>query len=60
MKCPNCRKQATLDHFRTSPDCASKASSLCAILRGSKRVNITRAGGRPKKVNCDGTGRERV
>lgn len=48
MKCPNCRKKATLEHFRASPECAAAAASICALYRGSKRIAQTHAGGRPK------------
>lgn len=50
MKCPNCRKKATLEHFRTSPECDTYVKSLCALRSASKRTTVTRAGGRPKKV----------
>lgn len=49
MKCPACRKTATLDHFRASPACDAYVRSLCALRSASKRTTVTRAGGRPKK-----------
>jgi hypothetical protein len=50
VTCPRCLKPATLAHFRESPECSAHVASLAAIYRGSKRKNITRAGGRPRKV----------
>lgn len=49
MNCPRCRKKATLEHFRTSPECDRHVQSLCALRSASKRTKVTRAGGRPRK-----------
>jgi hypothetical protein len=51
MTCPNCRKQATVEHLRENPECSKAVASLCAIYRLSKRTTPPKAGpGRPKKV----------
>ena len=56
MKCPNCRKTATAKHFREHPECAQAAASVAAIYRASKRVTVTRAGGRPAIMRVCGCG----
>jgi endogenous inhibitor of DNA gyrase (YacG/DUF329 family) len=48
MTCPGCQQQVTLEHLRTSPECAKAVQSLCGLYRLAKRTKVTRAGGRPK------------
>ena len=51
--CPNCLKDATVEHLRDSPECARVVQSLCARYRLAQRKTVTRAGGRPPEyVQC--------
>lgn len=49
MKCPRsgCRKKATVEHFRESAECLEAAATIGGMAGQSRRVNISRAGGRP-------------
>jgi len=58
LRCPRCQQEATVDHLRESPECASAIQSLHAIYRRSRRTSRTEAGGRPVTlVPCTRCGR---
>jgi endogenous inhibitor of DNA gyrase (YacG/DUF329 family) len=50
MTCPRCQQEVTLDHLRTSPECAKAVQSLCGLYRLAQRKTISRAGGRPPQM----------
>lgn len=51
MKCPNCRKEATVEHLRDNPECAAVAKSFVGVYSLSKRKTPPKAGpGRPKRT----------
>lgn len=57
MICPNCRKKASVEHFRASPECSAAAGVIAGLYGLSKRKNVSRAGGRPPKlVSCPACG----
>ena len=43
-KCPNCKKPATVAHFREHPECAAAISGLCPTLSASRREAPPKAG----------------
>lgn len=52
MKC-TCGSEATVEHFRQSPQCATEVQSLWALCLRARRTTVTRAGGRPPEmVKC--------
>lgn len=50
LLCPRCQKPATLEHLRTSPECAQAVQSLCGLYRSAQRKTVSRAGGRPPRM----------
>ncbi len=48
-KCPECGEAATLEHFRTHPDCSTHVRSLAAILFRSRRTK--EGGGRKRSTD---------